>query len=175
MRIIILIAVIIVSLVIGLKEGFECCRDVELSGQAAAELCGTDSGPWGSCPDFEDRTAKWIWNTPQGLSGVPIDTKPIKFAKAFDNTQNSNLSIRINIIVDDLATVVINGATIGKARWGWPGSGKGTTILNGTFTPGRNVIEIYAKNTGGPAGVVASVFTGSSLLFHTDRSWMWSP
>jgi len=172
MRIIILIAVIIVSLMIGLKEGFECCRDMELTGQAAVELSGIDSVTWGSIPYFADRTAKWIWSTPQGLSGVPINSKPIKFVKAFENNQHTNLPVRIDIIVDDFAAVKINGAMIGRAKWGW--AGMGTTILNGTFLPGRNVIEIKVRNTHGPAGFVASVFTGSSLLFHTDSSWKWS-
>ena len=172
MRIIILIAVIIVSLMVGLQEGFECCPDMELTGQAAVELSGIDSVTWGSIPYFADRTAKWIWSTPQGLTGVPMTSKPIKFVKAFENNQHTNLPVRIDIIVDDFAAVKINGAMIGRAKWGW--AGMGTTILNGTFLPGRNVIEIKVRNTHGPAGFVASVFTGSSLLFHTDSSWKWS-
>lgn len=172
-RIFALLLVIIVSLFLGSNEGFECGKGP--SGQPAVELGVVGISPWGQCPDFVDRTAKWIWTSPAAVSGVPSNQSPVTFVKKYE-AQN-NIPITINIIVDNFAPAVrLNGATIGTAAGGWGGYSQ---YLHGILKPGLNVLEIDAINQGGvnnPAGLVASVFIESTptVLFHTDSSWMWT-
>ena len=174
-RIFALLLVIIVSLILGVNEGFECGGGP--SGQPVVELGVVGISPWGRCPDFVDRTAKWIWTEPAAVSSVPSNRRPVTFIKKYENNQN-NVPITINIIVDNWAPAVrLNGAKIGTAKGGYTLQGGGSTKLHGILKPGLNVLEIDAINQGGtknPAGLVASVFRDSAVLFHTDSSWTWT-
>lgn len=168
-----LLLVIIVSLILGVHEGFECGRGP--SGQPVVELGVVGISPWGGCPDFVDRTAKWIWTDSAAVSSVPSNQTPVTFVKKYENNQN-NIPITINIIVDNWATIRLNGATIGTVAGGWGGYSQ---YLHGILKPGLNVLEIDTINQGGvnnPAGIVASAFIESTptVLFHTDSSWMWT-
>ena len=77
-----------------------------------------------------------------------------------------------HIIADDISDLRVNGKLVGDANGGWWG---GYAKLNTLLTPGRNVVQIQARNTGGPAGLLATIVdSAGSVIAHTDGSWMWN-
>lgn len=120
---------------------------------------------------FADTTAKWIWNTDGAAYGAPVNTVPIKFSGEYYATAAT--AVTIHMIVDDVGKVLLNGNSVGTVIGGWY-TGSNYAKLSANLVAGKNVLEVDATNGDGPAGFIAAVYgPGSTLLFHTDASWIW--
>lgn len=125
---------------------------------------------------FIDGGARWIWNIDAAAtSGAPANTVPIKFTKPYFSSATRPIAVRIYIMVDNQAEVLLNSVSLGNVTEGW--EGLSPPQLRGVIKPGENVLEVRAVNTGGKAGLLVAVkqplqpFAGA--LIHTDASWTW--
>ncbi|KAK0480606.1 lectin [Armillaria novae-zelandiae] len=116
--------------------------------------------------------SNWVWTgeevSPGG--GAPAGPRPFRFTIP-RNEDKCAVCATILIATDDLHTLYVNGAEIG--------SGASYTSAQ-VYTVGlkrksKNVIAINATNTGGPAGMIATVLVDysddSTETFVTDASW----
>ncbi len=141
-------------------------------------LC--DGGPWGIGINNDFGGARWIWNTP-GARSTAEPNILIKFSKTF--TSNISGLGSYAITVDNIGYIDCNSfpiirdgnyknTTICSGGWGnqnnglYTGINKGIYILNG-----HNRVNIYAMNSGGPAGVLAHLAMSTKTLQRTDGSW----
>lgn len=131
-------------------------------------LGGFNMPPW-NMQSFVDPQAKWIWNDPKAASNT--GTSCITFEKTF--RVDATIGIAIHVVVDDHSTVFLNGTNIGQPNGGWTGN---PTKLSGTANKGPNVLQVQAKNTSGPAGLIVSVIAvpNNAVLARTDETWRWT-
>ena len=114
---------------------------------------GIGDWPWRGCPGFKDQNAEWIWHTAglyakHGSQGFMIYT--------YENTKGAAITAQINIIVDNFASVYVNGDFVGHGSGGWRGPGRHTRQF--TLNPGTNTIIVNARNGGGPAGLLLTCY-----------------
>ena len=132
-------------------------------------------GPWKGAPGFKNQKAKWIWYTKNANISAPGSANAI-FKYTWNNSSSSNISAKINIIVDNEATIIVNGKNIGEQEGGWGGSGG---LFNVILPPGKNDFIFDATNEGtipNPAGLLVSVLDeNNKILFSTgDSGWKYS-
>lgn len=141
-----------------------------LKGTSAIQLGDMGLGPWGSASNFVDMSAKWIWNTQTATVDAP--NTPVKFSNQWYNIMSSNVPATLHIIVDNKATVMLNGKQIADVEGGWDTTNY--PKVNLTLVPGNNVIDIIATNAGGAAALIASLVknSDSSIIMRTDSSWV---
>jgi hypothetical protein len=128
--------------------------------------------PWGEAPGFLDKEAQWIWFTPNANKSAPGSANA-SFIYTWNNTSSSNISAKINIIVDNKSSIIVNDKNIGEQKGGWGGSGG---LFNVTLQPGTNDFVFNATNVGSspnPAGLLVSVLNNNNtVLFRTgDNGW----
>ena len=146
-----------------------------------------DLGPaevstWGMNINNAYDGARWIWNTPNANAGASTNVI-VKFSKTFKYAGPTKIGWYC-ISVDDIGyidgngyPIILNGSTnynITDCGGGWwikqgetfIGVNKNIQMLNGT-----NHINIYALNTGGPAGIIASIKTELGSIVRTDQTW----
>jgi hypothetical protein len=128
--------------------------------------------PWGKAPGFLDKEAQWIWFTPNANKSAPGSANA-SFIYTYNNTSSSNISAKINIIVDNKSSIIVNDKNIGEQKGGWGGSGG---LFNVTLQPGTNKFVFNAANVGkspNPAGLLVSVLNNdNTVLFRTgDNGW----
>ena len=130
-------------------------------------------GPWNTSPwnmtNYVDQTAQWIWwNKYSGApnSDAPIDAKPIRFQVLVPITGNRDIPVMIHVIADNAPQganfVKVNGKLVGQITdggWVTPNYTKLPTSL----APGNNLIEFDVQNTGGPAGLIASIINSDTF------------
>jgi hypothetical protein len=132
-------------------------------------------GPWNTVPwntsFFADQTAQWIWWTNKWAGGfpngsAPIDPKPIRFQVLVPITGNRDIPAMIHIIADNAPQganfIRVNGKLIGQIMdggWVTPNYTKIQTSL----APGNNLIEFDVQNTGGAAGILASIINTNTF------------
>ena len=131
--------------------------------------------PWGAVPGFLDQEAKWIWFTPNANISAPGSANA-SFMYRWNNTSSSNISAKINIIVDNKSSIIVNNKNIGEQKGGWRESGG---LFNVTLQPGPNDFVFNAANVGNspnPAGLLVSVLNNNNkVLFRTgDNGWKYS-
>jgi hypothetical protein len=132
--------------------------------------------PWGKAPGFLDKEAQWIWFTPNANKSAPGSANA-SFIYTYNNTSSSNISAKINIIVDNKSSIIVNDKNIGEQKGGWGGSGG---LFNVTLQPGTNDFVFNAANVGkspNPAGLLVSVLNkDNTVLFRTgDNGWKYLP
>jgi hypothetical protein len=137
----------------------------------AVELCQVGQGPWGACPGFLGPNAKWICDLPGSDRGARVAMLGYFI---YEYTNNGGpIQGRLNIIVDDYASIDVNNTVIASYSGGWGGQGG---VFSVSLATGLTRFIIGVTNTGGPAGFVAAVVDGNnSVLFQTDASWIYSP
>ena len=119
--------------------------------------------------------AQWIW-FPEGnpAESAPVCTRYFRrvFELPADATAGSAI---INITADDQYQLYVNGQEAGHGdSWSAP-----ATIAIGTYSkPGRNVLEVVARNVGNspnPAGLLCKLKVlsgpGKDFLLTTDDQW----
>lgn len=123
--------------------------------------------PWNAW-NFEDRQAQWIWNDPNAASDTGNDC--INFITTF--YANTDINATVSIIVDNWATLFINGKQLGGAGGGWGGGDYTKMIVK--LQAGQNIISVKAQNGGGPAGLLLSARNNenNTVLFRSDQSWV---
>ena len=119
-----------------------------------------------------------IWNSANAQISAPIDDKPVKFQKLFNNPYNSRKNITLYVIADNAPTggntVSINGKLVGTINdGGWVVSPANYSPISAVLEPGINLIEIQAQNMGGPAGLIVIGMDSDKKLpiFRTDNTW----
>lgn len=129
----------------------------------AAGLYGCS--PWGTTSNFPDSTAYWIWKTAAAASSAPVE----KFrAKRVFNLDYST-TVTIKATADNYFTLYVDGNAVGGG-----GDWTRTYIFTASLSPGKHVIEFEAGNSGGPAGLICSVYDGSGkLLFNSVVDGQW--
>jgi hypothetical protein len=126
-------------------------------------------GPWNLPPwglsNFVDTTAQWIWHTKNSTQNAPVDNQPVKFQLIVPISGVNNIPVVINVIADNAPQganfVKLNENIIGQiidAGWTTPNYTKLQTHL----VPGNNLIEFYAQNHGGSAGLLVSVINSNT-------------
>ena len=137
------------------------------NSSAVHVIGGYNIGPWGYSAPGGDTSALWIWNTP-GANGDASLGPWIHFYKSF--TAASTFTATFYIICDNDAYVFLNGKLISNINFGggWGGTGASVTV---TINQGLNLIDIFGYNRGGPGGLIASLYNGSSLVLNTNSSW----
>jgi hypothetical protein len=124
--------------------------------------------PWGTSTPGGDTTASWIWNT----SGADVSATYGPWVHFFKNfVSSSTFTGTLYIICDNHGFVYLNGKPISSTNvgGGWGGGNGNAVSIN--ITQGNNLIEIIGYNVGGPAGLIASLYNGGSLVLNTDSSW----
>ena len=123
--------------------------------------------PWGYSPPGGDTTALWIWNAAGAATSTPIGPW-IHFYKVF--TADSTFTATLYVIDDNYGYVFLNGKLVSPTQFGagWGSTGPYTTF---TVNQGVNLLDIYSYNAGGPGGLIAAMYNGSSLVLHTDSTW----
>uniref|UniRef100_A0A6C0LGL3 Uncharacterized protein n=1 Tax=viral metagenome TaxID=1070528 RepID=A0A6C0LGL3_9ZZZZ len=129
-------------------------------------------GPWGNSGKFPDATAKWIWYSPNAQSGAPINNNaPITFIYEYNHTGTTYITAKVSAIIDDSGAWYLNSNKVGTISGGWGGP---APTFNITLAPGINYLQCSAINTGGPAGLVATVMYNGRVLFNTNSSWKYT-
>lgn len=142
-----------------------------LTGAAAISLGKYPIAPWGSTSNFVDPQAQWIWNLSTAATEAPANI-PIKFSTLYTNSSGSPIDAVLHVLVDDNATVYLNGTKVGVVGGGW--NSPDYTKLPISLPIGYNTIDIVATNAGGPAALIASLVKTSdkSVLLRTDNTWL---
>ena len=127
--------------------------------------------PWGSASKFVDSSAQWIWNLQTAATTAPANV-PIKFSNQWNNTTGVAVPAVLHVIVDDTATVDLNGTKVKDIAGGWGGTDYPKLPIS--LVPGNNIIDIIATNGGGPAALIVSLVrtSDSSVLLRSDSSWV---
>lgn len=135
-----------------------------------------NSGPWGK-NTFPDTTAQWIWYTPDAVSGAPTNTNaPVSLIYNYTNNTGEYRFADLYIMVDDIATVFLNGTQVGGTiNAGWATAGMEPNVLNAVrFQTGDNILAIQCINGGGPAGMCMTAMSNDAVLFHSDGTWKYT-
>jgi hypothetical protein len=140
-------------------------------------------GPWNistwNVPSFADTTAQWIWYTKGANVSAPVDSKPVRFQLLVPITGNRDIPVTINVIADDAPQganfVRVNGKLVGQilaAGWLTPNYSKIETVM----APGNNLVEFDVQNTGGAAGLLASIINTNTfevIANSGNGQWGW--
>ncbi|KAK0495925.1 lectin, partial [Armillaria luteobubalina] len=116
--------------------------------------------------------SNWVWTGEEGSpgGGAPVGSRPFRLTIPLMEDKCA-VCATIIIATDDFHTLYVSGAEIG--------SGVSYTSAQ-VYTVGlkrrsKNVIAVNATNTGGPAGMIATVLVdysdSSTETFVTDASW----
>lgn len=141
-----------------------------LTGTSVTTLGKFGINPWGVNAAFAAPTAFWIWNSQTAATDAPANV-PVTFKTQFWNSGSTPINATLHIVVDNDATVNLNGSDIGKASGGWGNANYPKMPV--TLQPGNNLFTIVATNGGGPAGLLAAVIDPSGkVLLQTDHTWV---
>ncbi|KAK0486835.1 lectin [Armillaria luteobubalina] len=120
--------------------------------------------------------SNWIWTGETASPGGAAPNGPRPFRKTIPHTNTKcPVCATIIVIADNRYTLYTNGAEIGSGI-AYEGSGSASQVYTVGLSPEiDNVIAINATNTGGPAGLIATIHVdyldGTSETFVTDASW----
>jgi hypothetical protein len=145
-----------------------------INGSLVKDLGNSAIGPWGPSYPGGDTTARWIWAWNDAGTDASTSAGPwIHFVNFF--YVSTSFTADLYVIVDNYAVIFVNGNplnlnTLFGGGWGGGTGTKRTFKLNA----GYNLIDIFSYNAGSsdnPAGLIASLYNGSSLVFNTNRDW----
>ena len=148
-----------------------------------------NTSPW-YVTNYIDQTAQWVWYTEDANSNAPVNPTPVLILGTYNNTSESYQYADIYGCCDDTCTLIINNSNVdmsnnvmtiqyGNGKW----NGNGYTGMSIPFYPGTNYIEVYVRNTGGPAGLLLSfvdqtdnstVFCNTNTSNPVNGSWSYS-
>ncbi|GIL81590.1 hypothetical protein Vretifemale_10565, partial [Volvox reticuliferus] len=142
----------------------------------AVEIYPAGSSPYGTSnigPGklFTDTQAKWIWCNLNASSGIAAT-----FTTTFLNTV-AGAEALLNIIVDDIGEIYLNGVYITKVQWGWKNSGDyANRPVHLALATGTNTLSICVQNTGGLAALLASLVgsDGCTIMARTSNAWTYT-
>ncbi|KAG5187449.1 hypothetical protein JKP88DRAFT_161948 [Tribonema minus] len=144
------------------------------TGTPVVDQGGFGIVPWGAASNFEDKTAKWIWTSPNARFSAAVGT--YDFAAQYKIMSTTPVTATLHILVDNDADVFLNGSKVGSASLGF--SAQDYARIPMTLVWGVNDIVLHCTNTGvGPAGVCASLIDDASKtpLLHTEGSrWVYN-
>ncbi len=112
--------------------------------------------------------AFWIWEP-----GKKNDNQTVYLRKDFDVPSPAPARTWVQLVVDNRATVYLNGQRLGATEdWKTPASYDVTTIVK----PGHNALAVEAFNADGPAGLLLSLTgwdAGGKVLLDvkSDKTW----
>ncbi|KAG7448134.1 lectin [Guyanagaster necrorhizus] len=116
--------------------------------------------------------SNWIWTGEEAGAGgnAPIGSRP--FRKTIPHTSTKcPVCATILIATDNLHTLYVNGAQVGSGA----SFSDAQVYTVGLEPESDNVIAVNGTNTGGPAGLIATVLVdyadGTTETFVTDASW----
>ncbi|GIM17454.1 hypothetical protein Vretimale_20002 [Volvox reticuliferus] len=118
----------------------------------AVEIYPAGSSPYGTSnigPGklFTDTQAKWIWCNSAGGVSASIAIAAT-FTTTFLNTV-AGAEALLNIIVDDIAEIYLNGVYITKVQWGWNNAEDYTNRpVRLTLATGTNTLSIRVQILG---------------------------
>jgi hypothetical protein len=145
-----------------------------IQGKSAIQLgaFGFAGDPWGTASNFVAPDAQWIWNASTAATSAEANV-PITFSNQWWNQTSNNVDAILHVIVDDTATVSLNGTKLRDVE----GGGWNTTSypqIPVTLTPGNNRIDIVATNSGGPAALLVALVRSSdkAVLLKSDSTWV---
>ncbi|KAF8075265.1 hypothetical protein FPV67DRAFT_1575722 [Lyophyllum atratum] len=133
--------------------------------------------PEGESPELSLQPGSWIWTneTSNSTAFAPVGARAFRKTVLLPHGQRASQA-KILIVVDDGYTLYLNGLLVGSRTSSWNAAQR--YVVN--FPPtSKIVIAVYAVNSGGPAGLLASaqlVTWGCSAgsAFATDASWKYS-
>lgn len=133
-----------------------------------------NGGPWGTWA-FVDKSAKWIWYTNNAASNAPTNSgSPVTLLTSFNNSNAGYTDVTICGICDDSCNIYINGQKVGSIYGGWGDGGRGVQIKT-TISPGLNIMCVEVENSGGPAGLILSIYDSNGKVFtRTNTSWKYT-
>ncbi|KAK0477346.1 hypothetical protein IW261DRAFT_1487235 [Armillaria novae-zelandiae] len=111
-------------------------------------------------PTLDFSTSTWIWTGEQNAAAThyaPVGVRPFRKAIPSSSTK-CPVSPTIIISSDDLYSIVVNGNTIGAGN----GYKKSAVYTAGLEPEGHNVFSIAVNNTGGYAGLIATILVDYS-------------
>ncbi|PBK95905.1 hypothetical protein ARMGADRAFT_1077413 [Armillaria gallica] len=118
--------------------------------------------------DFSGST--WIWTGEQNGNSAPVGVRPFRKAIPSSNTK-CPVCATIIISCDDLYSIVVNGNQIGAGN----GYRNSAVYTAGLEPEGHNVFAIAVNNTGGAAGLIATILVdysdGTTQTIVTDTTW----
>jgi hypothetical protein len=152
--------------------GEQCCDEGEFfkDGTCQAEYHQVQelgelnyaASPWGSYDSIpHNSNSKWIWNTMNSDTSAAGDST-LTFVRSWNNTYSSSIDAVINILVDNRASIRVNGNYIAEHV--------GTT--HGKYPvklkAGLNTFEVRANNTGSAPNSAGLFITVSRTIQNTD-------
>ncbi|GLC37523.1 hypothetical protein PLESTM_000598400 [Pleodorina starrii] len=153
----------------------------ELLNSNSVELCAADKSVWGTAnigpgKGFQDTQAMWIWA--HAGADLPTSTalRPTLFSTLVTAAEG-NTPVLLHVIVDDLVDVLINGALVASTRYGWVDAVQySDRPLRLSLPKGTSTLSLRATNTGGAAGILASLTSsdGKTVLARTNSSWTYT-
>jgi hypothetical protein len=142
------------------------------NGSTAVVLGAYNISTWSSSAPGGDTSAQFIWNIANANATAPAGTW-IHFLKQFNVSTAFTGTIYINC--DNYVFIFLNGKRIttsiitgGVPDW------TTVTAVSITIPAGVNILDLYCENGGSvynPAGLLASLYNGSTLILHTDSTW----
>jgi hypothetical protein len=141
----------------------------DLSNGKPSYLVSSDSrGIWGNNA-FQDKTAKWIWNTPGAASNASVGPY-ILFKRVYNNTANKEVKATVHIVVDNYGKLFLNNEYLKDVGGGWGEANYPKVSV--TLKPGQNLFGFNCINAGGPAGLIYSVIEDGTnkVLLNSDAS-----
>ena len=151
-------------------------RMVTINGTSrAVYVLGTAGvSNWGAVGG--NQNAKWIWMSALAATSSYDDVyTPYTFSGSFVST--TSYTGTIEVFVDDLATVFVNGQMIQSINYftwsAWYNdAGKSPQQASISVVTGTNNIVVIALNTGGSAGLLLSIKDNNgNYVYTTDSSW----
>ncbi|KAK0222268.1 hypothetical protein IW262DRAFT_1379394 [Armillaria fumosa] len=124
-------------------------------------------------PTLDFSASTWIWTGEQNAAATdnaPVGVRPFRKAIPSSSTQ-CPVCATIIISSDDLYSIVVNGNQIGAGN----GYRNSTVYTVGLEPEGHNVFAIAVNNTGGAAGLIATILVdysdGTTQTIVTDTTW----
>lgn len=116
---------------------------------------------------FIDKTASWIWYTPNYYEDAPVNIGfPETIITSYENSSTININATLYSMCDDMADIYLNSTYVGNVNG--IGLGIGGSSFPIILIPGTNYIYAEVTNSGGPGGFVFSVLTpDKKVLFNS--------
>lgn len=133
-----------------------------------------NQGPWGMS-NFIDRTAKWIWYTPDAASWdvqAPNNVgSPITLFSSFSYNGPKYIKAEIRGHCDNYAAIYFNGKKLGELDDWWE---EFKYVVN--VQPGENLIAASVVNEGGPAGFILTLIDpiDKTVFANTNSNWQYT-
>jgi Concanavalin A-like lectin/glucanases superfamily len=131
-------------------------------------VLGAYNYAWGNAA-FADKTAKWIWNTPNATSYAPT-LIVVSFRRQWTNTSKSPIDAILHVVVDDFAHVHVNSKYIRFVNGGWTTASYNKVPI--VLQPGDNVVQFDCWSGAGAAGLIYSVIQNGTVLFNSSNETM---